>query len=100
MKPIAPIAAVASSAFMGTLPELMGEHLRRLTLLGEREEHTSRNVQARVTCREHAERITAFMMAAAKAMPARSKMRVNGEMLMLPSAAVSRFGRSKESGSR
>ena len=30
-----------------------GEHLRRLTLLGEREEHTSRNVQARVTCREH-----------------------------------------------
>ena len=32
---------------------MRGERLRRLTLLREREEHTSRNIQARVTCREH-----------------------------------------------
>ena len=93
MKPTAPIAAVASSAFMGTPPELMRVNVfGALPSCASAKSIRAETYRPELPAESTAERITAFIMAAAKAIPARSKMRVNGEMLMLPSAAVSRFG--------
>ena len=93
MNPMAPTAEVAMRAGMGTPPLFtLVKILGALPSCARENSIRAETYSPELPAESTAVRITAFIAAAAKAIPARSKMRVKGEMLISPSAAVSRFG--------